>query len=59
MSQNFVNNVRFGGIVRVFYVSEILGGAKDLEGEGVEEFSLAEDAVGRFEGETCSFVQIF
>ena len=53
-----MDDVWFGCVVRIFDVSEILSRAKDLEGEGIEEFSLAEDTMGRFDGEPCFFMEV-
>jgi hypothetical protein len=51
VSYYFVDDVRLGSVVGVLDVAEVLRGAEDLEGEGVEELALAEDSVGGLDAE--------
>ena len=53
-----MNDIGLGCVVRIFDVSEVLSGAEDFEGKGVEKLSLAEDSMGRFDGKSCFFIEI-
>ena len=51
MTDHLVDDVWLGDVVRGLVVPNVLGAAEHLEGEGVEGFSLAEDAIDWFQGE--------
>ena len=53
-----MDDIGLGCVVRIFDVSEVLSGAEDFEGEGVEKLSLAEDSVGRFDGKSGFFIEV-
>lgn len=51
MTDHLVDDVWLRDVVGGLVVPDVLRAAEHLEGEGVEGFSLAEDAVDRLEGE--------
>ena len=58
MTTEFMHDIGFRSVFYSSGMSDILGTAEDSESEGVEKFSLTENAVGGFEGKTRFTFQI-
>ena len=53
-----MDNVGFRSVVWVFDVSEILGRAECFERKGIQKLSLAEDSMGRLDGESGLVLEV-
>lgn len=58
MAYNFMDDVGLWGVVRRACMPQVLGAAKDPEGEAVQELALAENAVGWLDDKPSFILQV-
>lgn len=58
MPDDFMDDVGLRCVIRILDISEVLRGAEEFEGKGIEELSLAQDSMCRFDPESSARVKI-
>lgn len=53
-----MDDIWLRSVVWIFDVSEVLRGAEEFKGKGVEKLSLTQDSMGRFDPESSARVKI-